>query len=211
MGCANAVAGATRGPGAGATLRSHDRGGTVGFTPANHPPRSSRWRMAPPPVTGRLDLRRWRSRPDHQRRPECSLLGEADGRPGVRYRPSHVVTRRSLWRRCFPSSPPSSPSSPSIVAMLQFVPGANRMTAPGRMRTGRAGPRRQWGTGSLRGDLPPAPHRAAIPGTVPFSNRGARVGPVALHRRVASTDADPFPQRKDGVARPRPSSRAIKG
>src|SRR5215216_5741620 len=62
------------------------------------------------------------------------------------------------------------------------------------MKTGRAAPCRQWGTGSLRGDPPLAPHRVAIPGTVPFSNRCASLGAVALHR-VASNDADPFPQR----------------
>src|SRR5918994_5379628 len=83
----------------------------------------------------------------------------------------------------FPSSPPSSPSSPSIVATLPFVPDADRTTAPGRAENRPGCAVQPVGYQILIGDLPLAPHRVAIPGTVPFRNR------------VASSDADPFPRR----------------
>jgi hypothetical protein len=95
----------------------------------------------------------------------------------------------------FPSSPPSSPSSPSIVATLPFVPDADRTTALGRAENRPGCAVQPVGYQILIGDVPLAPHRVAIPGTVPFRNRVASFGAVSFHLRVASSDAGPFPRR----------------
>ena len=95
----------------------------------------------------------------------------------------------------FPSSPPSSPSSPSIVATLPFVPDADRTTEPGRAENRPGCAVQPVGYQILIGDVPLAPHRVAIPGTVPFRNRVASFGAVSFHLRVAAGDAGPFPRR----------------
>jgi hypothetical protein len=107
---------------------------------------------------------------------------------------SDASFRSSPWRRCSPFSPPSSRSSLSIVA-TPIVPDASRMTAPGLAENGPRCTSQFGGNRSLIGGLPLTPYRVAIPGTVPFRNRVASLGAVDLHLRVASNDADPFPQR----------------